>query len=397
MTLLDAVLWLAALPVLLATGYLFLLTVCSWPKLLPRSVAPQLKFDLIVPAHDEESGVAQTVESLLAVDYPASLRRVIVVADNCTDRTAERARAAGARVLERTNASLRGKGHALDFAFQASLVDRFADAVVVVDADTQVSPNLLTALSARIAAGASTIQVGSAISNARASWRTSLTALGFALFNGVRSLGRERLGLSCGLRGNGMCFTRDVLLEHPHRASSLVEDVEQGISLGRSGIRVAFAWEAVVASCMPVTEQAARSQRQRWENGRKGMARQQAFPLLVEAVKRGDVVLFDLAVDLLVPPLSKVALASLLGNAVAVTASVATGVWRTAMWPWVLTVGFLTGYVLRGWQLSGLGARGLLKLAWAPAYVLWKFTLPFRGTGNAPGEWVRTQREVGTS
>ncbi len=320
MTLIDLGLWLAAVPVLLATGYLFLLTVCSRPKAPPVSPTPNFKFDLIVPAHDEETGIAQTVESLLSVDYPASLRRVIVVADNCTDRTAERARAAGARVLERQDPSHRGKGYALDYAFQASLVDRFADSVVVIDADTLVTPNLLKAVSVRIAAGSKAVQVGSAISNAQASWRTALTALGFALFNGVRSLGRERLGLSCGLRGNGMCFTRELLLAHPHRACSLVEDVEQGIALGRAGVRVAFAHEAIVASCMPVTEKAARSQRQRWESGRKSMASAQAVPLLVEALKRRDGMLFDLAVDLLVPPLSRIALAVAAGNAVVAAA-----------------------------------------------------------------------------
>ncbi|MGA9523212.1 MAG: glycosyltransferase, partial [Myxococcaceae bacterium] len=357
--------------------------------------APNFKFDLIVPAHDEENGIARTVQSLLAVDYAASLRRVIVVADNCTDRTAERARSAGAHVLERRDPSLRGKGYALDFAFQASLVDRFADAVVVIDADTVVTPNLLRALSARISSGSSAIQVGSAVSNAQASWRTALTALGFALFNGVRSLGRERLGLSCGLRGNGMCFTRELLLEHPHRACSLVEDVEQGIALGRSGIRVAFAHDAVVASCMPVTEKAARSQRQRWENGRRGMARQQAVPLLVEALKRRDGILLDLAIDLLIPPLSRIAFASAVGNAVVFAASLSQGFHFTAAWPWALSLGFLLAYVMRGWQLSALGVRGLRCLAWVPVYVFWKLTLPFRRSGRAEGEWVRTHREMG--
>ncbi|MGA9525605.1 MAG: glycosyl transferase family 2, partial [Myxococcaceae bacterium] len=69
MTLVDIGFWLAAAPVLLATGYLFLLTVCSRPKAPPACSAPNFKFDLIVPAHDEENGIARTVQSLLAVDY----------------------------------------------------------------------------------------------------------------------------------------------------------------------------------------------------------------------------------------------------------------------------------------------------------------------------------------
>ena len=80
-------------------------------------------FDVIVPAHDEEQNIAATVVSLLAVDYPRNRFRVVVVADNCTDKTAERAREAGADVIERVDATKRGKGYAL-----ASRVRRVARA-----------------------------------------------------------------------------------------------------------------------------------------------------------------------------------------------------------------------------------------------------------------------------
>ena len=84
--------------------------------------------------------------------------RVLVVADNCTDSTAALARAAGAEVLERDDTERRGKGYALDFAFHASQAHGWADAVVVVDADTEVSANLLEAFAARIENGAKAIQ-----------------------------------------------------------------------------------------------------------------------------------------------------------------------------------------------------------------------------------------------
>src|SRR5438128_10592788 len=101
MLLLDYLIALAALPLVLACGYLFVLTVLSWrPQLPPESQAPP-SFDIIVPAHNEAAGIASTVKSLLALDWPADKRRVVVVADNCSDDTAELARAAGAVVLER--------------------------------------------------------------------------------------------------------------------------------------------------------------------------------------------------------------------------------------------------------------------------------------------------------
>ena len=92
---------LAAAPVFAACAYLFVLTVASRRRDPPIAGEPSTRFDIIVPAHDEEAGIARTVQSLLAIDYPAVLRRVIVVADNCSDATAARASQAGATVLVR--------------------------------------------------------------------------------------------------------------------------------------------------------------------------------------------------------------------------------------------------------------------------------------------------------
>ena len=149
---LEVLLAAAAVPPLAATTYLGVLA--AWAR-RPSSVAvaaasvPLTRFDVVVPAHDEEAGIARTIASLAALDYPASMFRVVVVADNCSDATAERARAAGATVLERVDTQRRGKGYALSFAFDACLRDGRASAVVVVDADTSVSPGLLCAFDRR--------------------------------------------------------------------------------------------------------------------------------------------------------------------------------------------------------------------------------------------------------
>src|SRR5438105_3552486 len=138
MELLDVAWGFAALLALVPTGYLFFLSLLS-ARLKPPPPAPQTTwFVIVVPSHNEETGIARTVENLLKLSWPKELFKVLVVADNCKDATAQRARAAGAEVLERTDLVKRGKGYALAYAFETVLAEGNSDAVVVVDADTIV-------------------------------------------------------------------------------------------------------------------------------------------------------------------------------------------------------------------------------------------------------------------
>ena len=393
--LLEALLALASLPVLGASLYLLLLTLLARRPAPPTPPSPPtLRFDLIIPAHDEASGIAATIQNLLALDYPAELRRVIVVADNCTDDTAARAAAAGAQVIERTDAERRGKGYALQLAFTRSLAEGFADAVVVVDADTLASANLLHAFGARLSSGASAVQAHYGVRNPGASWRTRLMTIALSLFHQVRSLGRERLGVSCGLRGNGMCFRAGLLREVPHEAFSLVEDLEYGLRLGRAGHRVVFAFEADVLGEMVSGAAASRSQRDRWEHGRALIARAQGWPLLREGLATRSALLLDLAMDVLVPPLARLVGLTVAGLAVSAALAVTLGPGRVAVGAFTTSLWCLVIYVAAGWWHSGTGARGLLDLAFAPAYLVWKMMLVFqRPAAQKRAEWVRTTRE----
>ena len=389
----DVVLGALAVPVVAITGYLFTLTILSTRAKRAVPAPPQTRFVFVVPAHDEAVGIAATVESLLAVDYPATLRRVLVVADNCSDDTALRARASGALVLERTDAERRGKGYALALAFDHVLADGDADAVVVVDADTVVSKGLLRAFAARLDEGESALQAHYGVRNPDASWRTRLMAIALAAYHGVRSLGRERLALSCGLRGNGMCFTTSLLREVPNRSVSLVEDVEYGIELGRAGHRVAYVHDAEVLGEMVSGAKASAAQRQRWESGRAMMVRTYAGPLLRKGLADADPVALDLGIDIVVPPLATIAIATVLGGALALGLSLHAGHVLGATWLWAGCALALGAYVARGWQLSGTGFRGLTAFFHVPGYVLWKLSLPLRRRAAPPGEWVRTARE----
>ncbi len=389
-TLVSGLLLVSAAPALCACGYLAWLTLLSGRRKAPEaSVATT--FDIVVPAHNEAAGIGATVESLLAVQYPSDRRRIIVVADNCTDDTAQRAHAAGATVLERQHASERGKGYALACAYSKSLADGFADVVVVVDADSSVSPNLLSAFSARFVAGAKVLQAEYGVRNANASWRTRLMVIALTMFHTVRSLGRERLSLSCGLRGNGMAFAVPVLRQVPPNAFSVVEDVEYGIALGLAGIRVEYVAEAHVLGDMPTNSRASRVQRARWEGGRLALLRAHAASLFRAARQSGGRIPCDLLLDLLVPPLTTLAAMIILGLGVSLFTAIVGITGATPVILWLVSLALLTLYVVRGMVLSGTGLRSLRDMLWLPVFMLWKLTAFLRPRGRA-GEWVRTPR-----
>jgi cellulose synthase/poly-beta-1,6-N-acetylglucosamine synthase-like glycosyltransferase len=387
----SAALWITGIPATLACSYLLGLTLLS-ARLPPRPPSTRkMRFDVIVPAHDEEAVITHIIASLQRLDWPANQFRIVVVADNCTDETAAVAGAAGAHVMRRIDREQRGKGYALNFAFAASRAHGWADAVVVIDADAEVSPNFLEALARRFEAGEQAVQAHYGVSNPDASWRTRLLTIAKAAFHIVRSRARERLGLSCGIRGNGWAVTHKLLEKIPYNAFSLTEDLEFGIELGLSGYRVAYADEAHADAEMVSGEKDSRKQRRRWEQGRFSLVRTKTLPLLRQAVCQRNLVCLDLALDLIVLPLSYVAL-----NVIALLGLV----WLASLagsghpgWAWVgvgCTAGLLL-YTLRGWQLSGAGLRGLLDLARAPFFLTWKILIMLGGRDSK--EWVRTKRE----
>ncbi len=387
----NVALWILLAPIFAASVYLGILALLARRRVgLPGSATT--RFDIVVPAHNEEAGIEQTVRSLRSLDYPSELFRILVIADNCSDRTAELAREAGAIVLERFDEVKRGKGYALSLAYERSLSEGLADAVVVVDADTVVSRNLLSAFSRRFDEGAEAVQAEYAVPTGAESWRSRLMVVAFTLFHAVRSSARERLGLSAGLRGNGMAFGVGLLRRIPSRAYSIVEDVEYGCTIGLDGVRVVYAEEAVVLSEMPSTGAAARSQRERWEGGRMQLIREYVPILVTRGLSRGSRVMLDLAADLLVPPLSTLGIANVLGLALSLAAFGAGQATLALVLGWTVSFLALVAYVVRGAVMAQVGPRVILDLAWAPVYAVWKITLMFRRRRNSRSEWVRTQR-----
>lgn len=382
--------WLAGL-----TGYLLLLTgaaVLGRRDPLPPEAARLRRFALLVPAHDEELTIGRLLQSVRELEYPPGRFDVYVVADNCTDRTAEIARAAGAMVEERHDQSARGKGYALRWLL-ARMRERGArfDAYVVLDADTIVEPNLLRRLDARFEAGSQVIQVYYTVLNMGESPVAALRFAALAALHYLRPLGRARLGLSCGLKGNGMAFLASVLDQHGWKWFTLAEDVELHLALIETGLRVDFAPETMVLAEMPVTFAQAESQNERWERGRLEMLRQRGLRLLLDGLQRRDPVRVDAVVEQLIPPLSVPVLA-----AGAVLAGGLLTRSRLATVLAALGLGGQIGYVLTALALVGAPWRIYAALAYAPTYVGWKVWLYARSMlARGDGPWVRTARLTG--
>ena len=165
-----------------------------------------------------------------------------MIADNCTDQTAAGGNA-GARVVERFDDVRQSKGYALN-----DQIDRLEtggelsawDAVVIVDADTTVSRDLLRAFDSDLRRGIDWIQAYYTVANPDTSWRTRLITYAFSLFNGVMPLGKARLGVSSALNGNGMCFSVRGLRKVPWQSRGLVEDMEYAWEVRLAGGKIAF-------------------------------------------------------------------------------------------------------------------------------------------------------------
>ncbi|MEI6666724.1 MAG: glycosyltransferase family 2 protein [Acidobacteriota bacterium] len=396
-TVIDWALVLLGLPSLGAGLYLLTMTLLWRRPTDVRGRQSRLRFCLLVPAHNEEAGIASTVHSLQAIDCPVGLRRIVVIADNCTDATASVARTAGAEVIERFDDARRGKGFALRDAIDTLLVEDASqpawDAMVVVDADTVVEPNLLHVLAAHFEAGASVVQAAYLPRRGTRGPIGVITYVAFVAIHLVRSAARERLGLSCGLRGNGMAFRRDVLRDVPHAAFSRTEDLEFGVMLGLQGVRVAFAGETRVYGEMPDRPAAVASQRERWIGGRSGIARRFVGTLLRGAIGQRSLMLADLAVDLMVPALSVVTVVAAVGLTASLALSAAVGVFTTSLAVWSIAFAGLAIHVAHAARISGQG-RALLAAATAiPGYALDKTAIALRMLRHSDETWVRTPRK----
>jgi len=298
---LATVLWaaeLAALAYVVYRGALGVLGLRGRRPLAPGRC--ETRFLVLLPARNEESVIGETVRHLQRLDYPADLRLVFVVADDCSDATASQAAAAGARVL-RKPAPATTKGAVIQWALAHPEVAAAAwDALVIFDADSRPAPNFLKAMDAAIAAGERAVQSRSE-SHGQKGWVPTAYAVNTTQRNRTWHQAREMAGFSAALTGTGLCFTREVLKDLPPDTRTLTEDLEYGAKLTLAGIRVRYLHEAVTVIDQPPSLRASAGQRLRWARGQLRTALRYAPGLLARAATRRDLSAFDTALYLFLP------------------------------------------------------------------------------------------------
>jgi cellulose synthase/poly-beta-1,6-N-acetylglucosamine synthase-like glycosyltransferase len=388
---------LLAVPV----GYLTLLTAAAWVATARRRPRPArrgdatTRFAILIPAHNEELALPDTLASLRALDYPADAVRVHVVADHCTDATAEVA-AAGGAVVHPHEGPERGKARALAWALERILAADAdpVDVVVIVDADTVVDRAALRAFDAVFADGARVAQGHYAVRHPEGSTAAALRAAALAVRHHLRPLGRNELGASAGLYGNGMAFRAELLRERTW-TEHLTEDMEFQLRLVLDGVDVVYVPEARIEAEMPETLEAATTQNERWERGRVDLARRYVPQLLRRLVRPGRanrVAVADALLDATVPPLSVLTAATVSVTAGSVVLRRAR---RAPGWPGVGLCVALVAHVASGLALARVPWSVVRSLAAAPRLVVWKTAL-FLRVAKRPeeSEWIRTERNA---
>lgn len=363
---------------------------------LQNTDQPRPRVALLVPAHNEEAGISVTLRSLMPQLQTGD--RLVVVADNCTDSTAELAAGAGGEVVRRTDPVRRGKGYALDAGVRhlESTGER-PDVVIVFDADCIAQANVVETLARRAAETNRPVQATylmalpsmSPVANPSA----AVSALAVLVKNFVRPRGLSRVGLPCMMTGTGMAFPFDVLRKVTLASGNIVEDMRLGIDLAMAGHAPLFCEEARVIARLPSTERAAQTQRRRWEHGHLRTALADAPRLACRALLHGNVKALAMLLDVCVPPLALLVMLTALAGTIAAAAVPLLGANPV---PAALLCGGLLWLALcvkLSWLRFGRRAMPIASVLGAPRYALAKVPLYatfIRRRGEK--QWVRTER-----
>ncbi len=353
------------------------------PEGLPSAV-------VLVPAHNEEGVIRQCLASLKD-DLPVKAR-IVCIAHNCTDATADIARQCGAEVVEVNDEGSGGKPDALKAGMRA-LDENPPDVVVIIDADCIVEPGTLNALV--LSAWGLRRPVMGVYRFAPASGDVGLSgisSLAAMLKNHVRPLGLHVLGLPCLLNGSGSAYPFRLLRDVPHGDGSIAEDYQLAVDLLVRGYPASFVPEAGIDGRLPGRTESALGQRRRWEHGHLYLAFRTAPFLLLGGLLRLDLARVAIALELLVPPLAFLGLMWVLAMLVALVYYGLYGAGAPLTFLAAVMAAFILFIVMSWFRFAGM-ARTVSALAAIPAYLAWKLPMYRAFFTHREKRWVKTDRD----
>jgi cellulose synthase/poly-beta-1,6-N-acetylglucosamine synthase-like glycosyltransferase len=374
--------WIVAVEAIAAQTFRSSRTATSLPGTLPKAV-------LLMPAHNEEQVIARTLKSLVS-GCPQNCR-ILCVAHNCSDKTAEIARGFGVDVLEVSDAGTGGKPDALKAGLKSLDADP-PEIVVIVDADCLVTTGTVLALIAE------TKRLGHPVMGAyffspaeQGDDRSGLSSLAAMLKNFIRPLGLRQLGLPCLLNGSGSAYPFDLVRNAPHGEGAIAEDYQLTIDLLNRGCRTTFLPHARVDGLLPKQQSTALRQRRRWEHGHLFLSLNVAPGLITQGLFRLDRDRIALGLELLVPPLAFLALLWLVG----LLLSLFLLPFRhpEPLLYWMVTSAAFGSAILAAWLRFAGVKQTLAALFAVPAYLFWKLPIYRDFFGRRETRWMKTSRD----
>ena len=260
---------------------------------------------ILMPAHNESAVIANTLKGLTTQVSDAD--EIVVIADNCSDDTAEIARSFNVTVLERFHETERGKGYALDHGlnYLKTKQEKHPEIVTIVDADCLLEDNALNWLKQDTKSKNRAVQARYLMLRGEVDRvKIKISEFAFLVKNLIRLRGLARMGMPVPLVGTGMAFPWETIIKAKLATGDIVEDMRLGVELVEAGRGATYCDEARVISFFPQSEEAERTQRERWEHGHLDTLKSFVPRLLKKAVKSANIQALGMALDLSIPPLS---------------------------------------------------------------------------------------------
>lgn len=296
------------------------------PKQYPAT-KQQNRYAILISARNEKNVIGQLIDSIHGQDYPRELIDIYVVADNCTDNTAEIAASKGAFVYERFDKTRIGKGYAMEYltgqirASKQSLT--YYSAYLILDADNLLEPNYLTEMDKCFSAGNRIITSHRNTKNFSDNWISSSYALWFMHEARNLQMPRDFFGTSCNVSGTGFMVHSEILEKQGGwKHFLLTEDLEFSVDEIIKGERIAYCDSAMFYDEQPVKFIQSVKQRERWAKGYVQVLCRHVGGL-IKGIFKGSFACYDMIMSIM--PAFVVSIACVLLNSVAAIIAVATG------------------------------------------------------------------------